>query len=275
MYETFYGFSEKPFTLLPDASFLYMGKGHSIAYSMLEYGLLNQAGFSVITGEVGSGKTTLIRHLLEHLSEDVTVGLVSNTHREMGELLQWVLYAFGQDYRETNRVTLFDTFTRFLIEEYAQNHRTVLIIDEAQNLHPQVLEELRMLSNVNADKNQVLQLILVGQPQLLSLLKRPELLQFRQRIAVDYHLNALDESDVLRYIEHRTRHAGVERLLFTEEAARLIYRASSGIPRIVNLICDTALVYGFADNKQLIDKELLQSVLLDKNRTGLTDYPIE
>ncbi|HXK55451.1 MAG: AAA family ATPase [Gammaproteobacteria bacterium] len=272
MYEAFYGFKEKPFTLLPDPAFLYLGDKHSTAYSMLEYGLVNQAGFTVITGEVGSGKTTLIRHLLDQMHDDVTVGLVSNTHREMGELLQWVLLAFGQEYRETNRVALFDSFTQFLIDQYAQNRRTVLIIDEAQNLHPQVLEELRMLSNVNADKDQVLQLILVGQPQLLGLLKRPELLQFRQRVSVDYHLPALDETEVHSYILHRTRHAGRDRAVFTKDAVHLIYRASKGIPRIINVICDTALVYGFADDKRRIGPELIKSVLEDKSKSGFISY---
>jgi general secretion pathway protein A len=272
MYEAFYGFTEKPFNLLPDPAFLYLGDKHSIAYSMLEYGLVNQAGFTVITGEVGSGKTTLIRHLLDQMHDDVTVGLVSNTHREMGELLQWVLLAFGQEYREANRVALFDSFTQFLIDQYAQNRRTVLIIDEAQNLHPQVLEELRMLSNVNADKDQVLQLILVGQPQLLGLLKRPELLQFRQRVSVDYHLSALDETEVHSYVLHRTRHAGRERAVFTKDAVNLIYRASKGIPRIINVICDTALVYGFADNKRRIGPELVKSVLDDKSKSGFISY---
>jgi len=147
-----------------------------------------------------------------------------------------------------------------------------LIIDEAQNLHPQVLEELRMLSNVNADKDQVLQLILVGQPQLLGLLKRPELLQFRQRVSVDYHLPALDETEVESYILHRTKHAGRDRAVFTKEAAHLIYRASKGIPRIINVICDTALVYGFADNKRRIGPELVKSVLEDKSKSGFISY---
>jgi putative secretion ATPase (PEP-CTERM system associated) len=272
MYEAFYGFKEKPFTLLPDPAFLYLGSKHSTAYSMLEYGLVNQAGFTVITGEVGSGKTTLIRHLLNQIDEDITIGLVSNTHREMGELLQWVLLAFGQEYKEGGRVALFDAFTQFLINQYAQNRRTVLIIDEAQNLHPQVLEELRMLSNVNADKDQVLQLILVGQPQLLGLLKRPELLQFRQRVSVDYHLSALDFTEVQSYILHRTHQAGRERAVFTKDAADLIYRASKGIPRIINVICDTALVYGFADQKKRIGPELIKSVLEDKAKSGFISY---
>ena len=269
MYEKFYGLSEKPFTLLPDPSFLYMGKKHSIAYSMLEYGILNQAGFTVITGEIGSGKTTLIRHLLNQMHEEITVGLVSNTHQDMGKLLQWILLAFDQEYREREPVVLYDAFTKYLIEQYANNKRTVLILDEAQNLTPHVLEELRMLSNINADKHQVLQLILIGQPQLYDLLKEPELLQFRQRVSVDYHLSALSELETLKYISHRTVHAGGESALFTEDSSCLIHQASKGIPRVINILCDTALVYGFAEQKRCIDSVLVKSVIRDKVGSGL------
>jgi len=271
MYEEFYGFTEKPFSLLPDADFLYLGKKHSAAYAMLEYGLMNQAGFTVITGEVGSGKTTLVRKLLDDLHDDVTVGLISNTPQNIGQLLQWVLMAFDQDYREENQVALYDQFNQFLIDQYSHNKRTVLIIDEAQNLHPHILEELRMLSNINADKHQVLQMILVGQPQLLSLLKRPELEQFRQRIASDYYLKALDRTETERYIHHRTFHAGVERSLFDEKAVDLIFKASKGIPRIINSLCDMALVYGFAEQLQTIDEAMIKAVLEDKANTGLIE----
>ncbi|MES9862416.1 MAG: AAA family ATPase [Candidatus Thiodiazotropha sp. LLP2] len=264
MYEDFYGFTEKPFTLLPDPSFLFLGKKHSTAYAMLEYGMVSQAGFSVITGEVGSGKTTLIRHLLNQLDEDITVGLLNTSHNDMGELLQWVLLSFGLEYREKERVVLHDIFTQFLIEQYAQNRRTVLIVDEAQNLQPQVLEELRLLSNINADKHQVLQIVLVGQPQLRSMLKHDDFLQFQQRVSVDYHLSALSEDETRAYIFHRTRLAGRNKPLFTKGASTLIFRASQGIPRVINTVCDAALVYGFADQKTLLDSKLVIAVLEDK-----------
>jgi len=271
MYESFYGFTEKPFSLLPDPSFLYLGKKHSAAYAMLEYGLMNQAGFTVITGDVGSGKTTLVRHLLDQLDEDMTVGLISNTPRDIGQLLQWVLLAFDQDYREENQVALFDTFNQFLISQYSANKRTVLIIDEAQNLQPHILEELRMLSNINADKYQILQMILVGQPQLLALLKDPELLQFRQRIASDYFLKSLERDEVVAYIKHRIHHAGVEEEVFTEEAVDLLHQASNGVPRLVNVLCDTALVYGFAEQQKTIGVDLVKAVLEDKSNSGLIE----
>ena len=206
MYETFYSFREKPFSLLPDPAFLFLARQHSTALAVLEYGLVNQAGFTVVTGEIGCGKTTLIRHVLNTLGQDITVGLLSNTQR--GELLQWILMAFGLDYRGKEKVALYETFLEFIIDEYAKNRRTVLIIDEAQNLGVDALEELRMLSNVNADKDQVLQLILVGQPELRAILSRPALIQFAQRVAVDYFLGPLENEQIGSYIRHRLEIAG-------------------------------------------------------------------
>jgi len=194
MYEAFYGFREKPFSILPDPSFLYLSPKHSTALALLEYGLMNQAGFNVITGEIGTGKTTLIRYLLSQMDRDMTVGLISNTHRSFGELLQWILFAFNLEHRGKQKVEMFQDFLDFLLREYSQNRRTVLIVDEAQNMPTDTLEELRMLSNVNADKDQVLQLILVGQAQLRETLRRPDMEQFAQRIVVDYHLEPLDRA---------------------------------------------------------------------------------
>ena len=262
MYETFYSFREKPFSLLPDPAFLFLARQHSTALAVLEYGLVNQAGFTVVTGEIGCGKTTLIRHVLNSLGQDITVGLLSNTQR--GELLQWVLMAFGLDYRGKEKVALYETFLEFIIDEYAKNRRTVLIIDEAQNLGVDALEELRMLSNVNADKDQVLQLILVGQPELRATLSRPALIQFAQRVAVDYFLVPLESEQTGSYIRHRLEIAGGDPALFKPEACQLVYHHSEGIPRLINLLCDTALVYGYAAGKQKIDVELVREVVQDK-----------
>ena len=269
MYEAFFGFREKPFTLLPDPAFLYLGKKHSAAYSMLEYGILNHAGFTVVTGEIGCGKTTLIRHLLNHLEQDVTVGLISNTHKSFGELLQWVMLAFGLEYRGRNKVRMYQAFTDFLIGEYANNRRTVLIIDEAQNLKPKTLEELRMLSNINADKHQVLQLILVGQPELRTMLRKPELAQFAQRVAVDYHLGALNREETSEYIKHRLSQAGGKSGLFTNQACNLVYDSTDGIPRLINVLCDTALVYGYAELRKRISDAQIVAVLADKATSGV------
>ena len=172
-YEALYQLREKPFAILPDPGYLYFGERHTLAYTVLEYGVVHGAGFTVITGEVGCGKTTLIRHLLDSIEQDVTVGLIFNTRQDIGELLKWVLLAFDQPYDANDKVALFDQLQRLLINEYAQGRRTVLIIDEAQNLGISTLEELRMLSHINADRDQLLQMVLVGQPQLKHLLSRP------------------------------------------------------------------------------------------------------
>jgi putative secretion ATPase (PEP-CTERM system associated) len=272
MYESFYGLSEKPFSLLPDPAFLYMSEKHRMALAMLQYGLMNQAGFTVITGEIGSGKTTLVRQLLNDIDDDVVVGLVTNTHRNFGELLQWVLLAFGLEYRNKKKVELYQTLADYIAEEYAQERRTVLIIDEAQNLSPDALEELRMLSNINADKNQVLQLILVGQPGLRDVLRRPQLQQFAQRVAVDFALRALNLEETWNYIRHRVQVAGGEPGLFDTRACAAVYYYTGGTPRLVNVLCDTALVYGYAEQKRRIDAETIVAVVRDKARGGI--FPV-
>ena len=265
MYEAFYGFHEKPFTLLPDPEFLFLSKKHRMALTMLEYGVVNQAGFSVITGEVGAGKTTLIRKLLHNLDHDITIGLVSNSQCEtFEELLQWILFAYELEYTGKSKVELYQEFTSFLIQVYGKNRRAVLIIDEAQHLSANILEQLRMLSNVNADKHQVLQLILVGQPELRSILKRPELQQFAQRIAIDYHLLPLDLEETHKYICHRLTVAGGDAEIINDEGRELVWRYSRGVPRLINVLCDTALVYGFAEQESKISVKLLEDVIRDK-----------
>jgi general secretion pathway protein A len=268
MYEAFYGFKEKPFTILPDPGFLYLSQPHAMAYAMLEYGVMNRAGFTIITGEIGCGKTTLIRHLLNQLGPDINVGLISNAQEDFGELMQWVLMAFGQPYAGQAKVELFDRFQKFLIEEYARGRRTILIIDEAQNLRPKTLEELRMLSNINADKDQLLQLVLVGQPELRTLLRRPELRQFTQRISADYHLKAMSLTETIHYVAHRLRVAGREEPLFTANACALLHQVSRGVPRLINIIADTALIYGYAEGAAQIHRRLVYAVVKDKVHAG-------
>lgn len=269
MYEAFYELTEKPFSIVPDPAYLYFGKRHSLAYTMLEYGVQHRAGFTVITGDVGCGKTTLIRQLLNNLDEQVTIGLISNTQNEIGELLKWVLLAFDQPYSTTDKVALFDQLQRFLIDEYAKGRRTVLIIDEAQNLTGSTLEELRMLSNINADKHQLLQLVLVGQPQLKHLLRRPELEQFGQRVSVDFHIEPLTADDVEKYIAHRLRVAGRQSSLFEDDAVKRVVEVTGGIPRRINILCDTALVYGFSSGAERITPAIIDEVLQDKARYGV------
>jgi type II secretory pathway predicted ATPase ExeA len=268
MYQAFYGLKENPFSIQPDPDFLYFGRRHSYAYAMMEFGIKNRAGFMVVSGEIGCGKTTLIRHLLNNLAPDLTVGLVYNTHRDIANLLEWIMLSLGLAYQGQSNVALFDAFQRFLIEQYGLGKSVLLIIDEAQNLSPDALESLRMLSNINADKNQLLQIMLVGQPQLKDLLMRPDLLQFAQRVEVDFHIKPFAAVDVQSYIQHRLEIAGRETPLFTPEACVRIAEASQGIPRRINILCNTALVYGYSAEAELIDLTIVEEVLSDKAEFG-------
>lgn len=269
MYESFYGLKEKPFSIQPDPDFLFMGKRHSLAYAMLEYSIRNKAGFAVISGEIGCGKTTLVRHLLNNLGPDVCIGLVSNTHQEIANLLEWIMLAFGQPYVGLSQVALYDAFQRYLIQQYGASKRMLLIVDEAQNLSAAALESLRMLSNINADKDQLLQMILVGQPQLKDILRRPELQQFVQRVSAHFFIPPLEAVEVERYIQHRLTIAGRETPLLTPAACERIADISRGIPRTINILCDTALVYGFSAEMAEIDVDLIEEVIRDQADFGV------
>lgn len=269
MYETFYRFKEKPFALTPDPQFLFLARHHRAALLQLEYGIVNQAVFSLITGEVGSGKTTLIRYLLGRVEKTVVVGLISNTSRSFSNLMQWLCLAYGLEHTARDEVSLYKTFEDFLIREYGRGHQVVLIVDEAQNLGPARLEELRVLSNLNADKHLLLQTILVGQPELRRLIRSPQLVQFAQRIGVDYHIGALSAEETRHYIWHRLRVAGGKASLIAPESIRLVHRYSYGLPRLINQLCDTALVYGYADRKEKIDHALMQQVISDRRANGV------
>lgn len=274
MYEQYYGFKEKPFSLLPDPSFLYMTKGHSMALTMLEYSLTNEsAGICVISGEIGSGKTTLIRKLLNNMDEQFTTGLLSNTHSDFDNLLPWVSMAFGLDYKNKEVVELYENFVNFTIDQYANGKRTVLIIDEAQNLSFTALEELRMLSNINADKNQVLQLILVGQPELRNTFRIQKLKQLNQRVTVSYHLSELTRQESYEYIRHRIQTAGGNPDLFSDSACKIVWFYSRGVPRVINNLCDTALVYAFAGQMDMVDSTLINEIIEDRraNESYTTD----
>lgn len=269
MYESFYGFKVKPFSMLPDPGFLYPSKKHRIAQTLLEYGLMNQVSFCVVTGGIGTGKTTLLRHLLQQIDNDMTVGMLSNTHSSFGELLEWILMAFNLEVADKSKVSMFRTFSDFLIGEYAKGRRTVLIIDEAQNMGAETLEELRMLSNINSEKDQLLQMILVGQPGLRELLQDPGLEQFAQRIGVDYHLEALSQEETESYIHYRIFIAGGDENIFTHEACDTIFEQTGGIPRLINQICDTALVYGFAEQASVIGADIIRDVASERQKGGI------
>ncbi len=269
MYETFYGLKAKPFSLLPDPAYLFHSRQHEVALSLLEYAVNNQLTVSAMSGEVGSGKTTLIRELINKLGDDVTVGLISNTHRSFGSLMQWVCAAYSIPCRDKDKAELYHDFVDFLCAQYAEGRRTLLIVDEAQNLDAESLEEIRLLTNVNADEHLVMQLLLVGQPELHDLLKRHELRQLAQRIGVFARLGPLDEKETAEYVRHRVQVVGGSGNLFHKNALRLIHWNSGGIPRVINTLCELALVYGYAEGKRRIDATLVADIARDRVGTGL------
>ena len=269
MYTDFYGLSEKPFSLLPDPDYLYLGSKHERALTLLRSSLESQTGFSIICGDAGTGKTTLIHHLLNELDGTTTVGLISNPHPSFGELLHWVLSAFNLDCKQLSQTQMHEQLVNFLIDQHTQRHHTVLIVDEAQNINATTLEELRMLTNINADKHQVLQVILVGQPELKETLGKPELAQFVQHIVVEYHLEPLDQDETRAYIHHRMKVAGSTGEVFTDAACKAIHHYSDGTPLVINLLCDMALVYGFTGQADSLDKEMIDDMVHEHQEHSL------
>ncbi len=259
-----FGFTERPFTLVPDPAFLYWSDQHKRAFSVLEFGILSRAPITLITGAVGCGKTTLLRQLLKHIESDSVVGLISNAQGGRGELIQWVLHALGVKFDpDAGYVSQFQVLQDFLIKTYAEGRRVVLIFDEAQNLSQDSLEELRMLTTINSNKDELIQLVLVGQQELRDMIKRPELRQLAQRIAASFHLRPLSEQATSEFIAHRLRVAGGTGDEIDENAKILIYEVSQGIPRLVNQICDMALLYAWSADTTVADAKIVQSVIDD------------
>lgn len=264
MYQSYFGFREIPFTLLPDPDFLYLSKKHALVLSMLEYSLASDnAGFTVVTGDVGCGKTTLVHRFIKQAGRAYTFGIV-NTRPAAGEVLHWVASAFGLEHRNKSQVELYEQLLACAVREYAQGRRLVLIVDEAQCLSSEALEELRMLSNMNRDKYYVLQLILLGQPDLRGVLQRADLEQFAQRVAVFYHLEPMTYNEVVEYIEHRLAHVGGRSDIFDAAALKVIFQHSRGVPRLVNSICDLALVFAMAEDRQTVDAELVRAAIQER-----------
>lgn len=268
MYLHFYGLTRNPFTLMPDPAFYFGSATHRLALSVLEYAIVSGADLTLISGEVGCGKTTLVRCLLDRVRRGDTVGLVSNTHHAFGDILSWILDAFGLE-AMGDASARYRTFVAFLREQQSRGRHVVLVVDEAQNLTLQELEAVRVLTNVNCEGKQRLQVILVGQPEVRRNLHKPELRQLVQRISVDYDLRPLTRRETMDYVAHRLAIAGAARPIFSRDAVDVVYRHSGGIPRVVNSLCDFSLTFGAVDRLCTIDASVVQEVVDEKRRQGL------
>jgi general secretion pathway protein A len=268
MYERFYGFTTRPFALTPDPAFLYLSPQHSMALTLLEYGLEAQASFALLTGEIGSGKTTLLRYVIRNFASTAAVALISNSHSDLKSIHPWVAQALAVAPADDSEVAIYEAVVDCFAREHARGRRTVLVIDEAQNLSIALLEELRLLSNVNMENDLVLQVLLVGQPELRQSLLRPELRQLAQRISVDFHLKPLAEPETAAYVRHRVATAGVMTELFERDSLALIHAQTRGVPRLINQLCDMALVYGYADGQRQVSADLVRRVLADRDTAG-------
>ncbi len=269
MYESFYALRSKPFSLLPDPEFLFLSSRHKTGLNVLEYGLLNRAAFTVLTGDPGTGKTTLLNKVLEQSTGRCLLGMITTTHPNASSLLPWVADAFGLDVTGQDTVGYFRAFTAFLGRSFASGRQVLLVVDEAQNLNIQMLEELRLLSNVNDGRQSGVQIMLAGQPSLRALLTRPDMKQLAQRVAVDYALEPLNEEDTQAYVRHRLHVAGGDPSLFTEYACSLVHRLSGGTPRVINQLCDLALTYGFGEGAERITASLVLQVASDRAAGGI------
>ena len=270
MYERFYQLRERPFALSPDPEYLYPSRVHQEALDYLRYGIESHAGFIVITGEIGSGKTTLLQTLLRNLDSNTSVGRIVNTMLEPRELLETILIDFGLDPSGRSKPLLLRDLSQYLVDQRLAGRLVLLVIDEAQNLGLAALEELRMLSNLETEKSKLLQIVMVGQPDLRHKLAAPELEQLRQRVTVSYHLPPLDAEETGRYINHRLRRAALGAPLeFSRATTDRIHARSRGVPRIINVICDAALVFGYAEERRIVDERMIADVLEELETTGV------
>jgi general secretion pathway protein A len=259
MYESFYGLREKPFNLTPDPRFLYLSKKHKEAFAHLLYGIRNRSGFVEITGEIGTGKTTICRTLLDQAEPEVEIAFIFNPYLSATELLRAINEDFGIKSSAVTKKELIDELNAHLLERRKQGKNCVLLIDEAQNLSTPVLEQIRLLSNLETDTEKLIQIILVGQPELQEMLSSTELRQLNQRITARYHLKPLDYNEMVQYIWHRiTKAGGRGKIRFTPRALREIYKYSRGIPRLINAVCDRALLIGYTRETKKIDHAIIK-----------------
>jgi general secretion pathway protein A len=266
MYTKFFGLKKRPFILSPDPEFLYLSRVHDLAFTHLEYGLLHHAGFVALTGEVGTGKTTLLKYLFDKVKTSLEIAMIFNTLLDAPALLEMLVREFDLIYPAGgSKAAVVDTLFQHFMKQYSKGNRCVVVVDEAQNLPLEAFEELRMLSNLEVGSDILLQIILVGQPQLRERLSHPSLAQLTQRISVHYHLSALSRDEVGNYVAHRLNVAGYERSepLFADAAVARLAELSKGIPRIINSICDASLTYAFADELTQVSREIIDRVIED------------
>jgi len=262
MYLKHFQFSELPFNMTPNSRFFFASSKHTEALSTMVYAVEQRKGFVVITGEIGSGKTTVCRSLLNQLNAQTETALITNTHISGKDLLLCVLEDLGVEYTPGSKARLLSQLNMYLIEQLRNDRNVVLIIDEAQNLTPNVLEEVRMLSNLETENEKLIQIIFLGQPELKQKLALPRLEQLRQRIAVFFHLQPLNFQDTKAYIQHRVNVAsGSTREYFTPQAVEMVFGFSKGVPRMVNQICDSALLSAYIYGVQMVDDKIMQEVI--------------
>jgi len=278
MYCSFFKLTCKPFDLIPNPEFMFLSKTHKKAITYLDYGIRERVGFVLLTGEVGSGKTTIIRELINKHLERVVLAKVFNTNVNSEQLLSMINDDFDLPVQGKGKIELLRDLNHFLVDQYGKGNQPLLIIDEAQNLPVETLEEIRMLSNLETSDSKLLQIILVGQPELRSLLAKPELRQLRQRISIQCDLQPLNRQEVEEYIFHRLQVAGNrDALRFTPQALDLIFIYCCGIPRMINMICDFLLLAAFAEEVQDVDEEMIRDVIGDldlDNRYWAEEPPI-
>lgn len=271
MYERFYHLRERPFSLTPDPEFLYPSRVHAEALSHLRYGIEGHASFIVVTGAIGSGKTTLLQTALRGLDASTQVARLVNTQLSARELVEAVMLDFGLDVPPgASKPHLIRALARFLVEQRAAGRLCLIVVDEAQNLSTEALEEVRMLSNLETEKSKLVQIALVGQPALRAALRRPELQQLAQRVSVSYHLGALDADDTAAYIRHRLARAAVGAPLeFPDDACELIHVRASGVPRTINVVADAVLLFGYGEDRRQISADLVRDAIDDLEKSGV------
>jgi putative secretion ATPase (PEP-CTERM system associated) len=264
MYEKHFSFKHKPFELVPNPDFLFPSSTHEKAKTYLRYGIKEKIGFVLLTGEIGSGKTTIIRNIIKNLDGSVKLSRVNNTMVTSEQLISMINEDFGLDTEGKSKPRLLSELSEFLIEQYAKKIQTILLIDEAQNLSPELLEEVRLLSNLETDKAKLLQIILVGQPELGKTLMLPQLTQLRQRININYHIAPLSIDETAKYIEHRLTVAGnPDAIKLQDDMSDIIYQFSKGIPRLINILCDFALLSSYVEGKKEVSVDIFREVTRD------------